>query len=115
MNRIWIGIGVGEPVVCAVTPAPETNGALEGAGAAKAEKDLEGQGGRICAMGPEPVVPCGDTNAGPEMQQDGEDQGGALQRRVVREVGGYYRDEDEQGGLEPINVQIPIGQRPWQV
>lgn len=66
-------------------------------------------------MGPEPVVACGDTNAGPEVQQDGEDQGGALQWCVVREVAGYQRDEDKQGGLEPINVQVPVGQRPRHV
>lgn len=95
VNRVRIGIGIREPVVCAVTPAPETDRALESAGTTKAQEDLEGQSRGISTMGPKPMVSCGDTNAGPEVQQDGEDQCGALQWRVVRVVAGYYGDEDE--------------------
>lgn len=89
MNRVWIGICVRKPVVGAVTPAPETNRTLESTGTAKTEEDLERKCRGICAMRPESVISCCDTNAGPEMQQDGEDECGALKWRVVRVVAGY--------------------------
>lgn len=89
MDRVWIGICVGEPVVGAVTPAPEPNRALESTGTTKTEEDLERKSRGICAMRPESVIPCCDTYAGPEMQQNGEDECGALKWRVVRVVAGY--------------------------
>lgn len=89
MNRVWIGIRVGKPVVGTVTPAPETNRTLKGTGTTKTEEDLERKSCGIGAMRPEPVISCGDTDARPEMQQDGEDQCGALKWRVVRVVAGY--------------------------
>lgn len=115
MNRVRVRIGVSEPVVGAMTPAPEANRALEGAGATKAEEDLERQGCRVGAVRPEAVVSCSDSYAGPEVQQDGKDQGWSRQRRVVCIVGGDDRNEDEEGRLEPVNMKIPVGERPWQV
>lgn len=112
-NIVGIRGGVGEPVVCAVAPAPKANRTFKGAGAAETKKELKRQGRGKGAMRPESVVPCGDTNAGPKMQEDGKDQGGSGQGRVVCKVDGDQRDEDQEGGFEPINMQIPVGERPW--
>lgn len=40
VHRVGIGVGVGESVVRTVAPAPESNGAFEGAGAAEAQENL---------------------------------------------------------------------------
>lgn len=115
MNRVRVRIGVGEPVMGAVSPAPEANRALKGAGATKPEEQLQRKGGGIGAVRPEAVIPCRDAYAGPEVQQDGQDQCGACQGRVVCIVGGDDRDKDQQGRLEPVNMQVPVGEGPWLV
>lgn len=46
------------------------------------------------------------------MQEDGKDESGPLQWRVVSPVQGYEWDEDKKNGLEPIDMEIPVGQRP---
>lgn len=67
MNRVRVCVGVGEPVVGAVAPTPEADRALEGAGATKAEEDLERQRCRVGAVRPEAVIPCSDAYTGPEV------------------------------------------------
>lgn len=115
MNRVRVCVGVGEPVVGAVSPAPEADRALEGAGATEAEEDLEGQCCRVGAVRPEAVISCGDANAGPEVQENGQDQGWSRQWRVVCIVDGDDRDEDEEGRLEPVDMEVPVGERPGLV
>lgn len=115
MNRVRVRVGVSEPVVGSMTPTPEANRALEGAGAPKPEEDLEGQGCRVGAVRPEAVVPCCDTNAGPEVQQDRQDQRWSCQWRVECVVYGDEGDEDKQGRLKPVNMLVPVGERPWLI
>lgn len=112
-NIVGIRGGVSEPVVCAVAPAPKANRTFQGAGTAETKEELKGQGRGIGAVRPKSVIPCGDTNAGPKMQEDGKDQGGSGQGRVVCKVNGNQRNEDQEGSFEPINMQIPVGERPW--
>lgn len=96
-----------------MAPTPKADRALQSAGATESQEQLERQRRGVSAMRPQSVVPCSDTNASPEMQQNGEDQGRARQGRPVCIVDGHKRDEDQKTCLEPINVQIPIGQCPW--
>ncbi len=52
-----------------------------------------------------------DTEAGKEVVQDGKDSRLVLQVDPVRRDQADQGDEDDEGGVEPVDVQEPVGGR----
>lgn len=89
---VRVELGVGVAVVGTVAAGPPLDGALARAGSCEGEGVLEGDGGVVGAVSPEAVVACGDAEAGDVVVEDGEEEGLALEGRVVG------ADEADEGG-----------------
>eukprot|EP00187_Rhodella_violacea_P018474 CAMPEP_0184734054 /NCGR_PEP_ID=MMETSP0314-20130426/59356_1 /TAXON_ID=38298 /ORGANISM="Rhodella maculata, Strain CCMP 736" /LENGTH=444 /DNA_ID=CAMNT_0027200953 /DNA_START=196 /DNA_END=1528 /DNA_ORIENTATION=- len=104
VDGVRVLLGVDIAVVRAVVAGPPTGGALERGGAPRGEDELDGERRVKGAVGPEAVVSSGDAEAGEEVLDSGEDEGGGGEgNEEGAEEEAEERGEDD-GGREPVDA-----------
>lgn len=107
-DAVRVPVGVGVSVVAAVAAAPPADGALGGATADSGEEEPQRQCSGVGAVGPEAVVSGGDAEAGPEVVDEGPEDGLAPQGCVERRDHAGKGQADDEDGIDPVDVPVPI-------
>ena len=66
-------------------------------------------------MRPESVISSGNPKCGHKVVQDAPDQSWAAQRRGFREVKAIDGDKDDESGVQPVNLFVPVAKCEWVV
>ena len=108
-DRVRILFGIGVTVVSAVTSRPPSDGAFDGTGTNGSEVDLERSSGLVGRVSPQTMVAGSDTEASVEVVDDGEDGRVEAKRNPVGGDEASQGDEDDEDGVEPVDVLVPVG------
>lgn len=104
--RILLGIGV--TVVRTMETGPPPSAALDSGGATSGKEDLEGKGGLVGGVSPQAMVAGGDTEASEKVVEHSEDGRLHLKRYPVRGDEAREGNEDDECGVEPVDVLVPV-------
>ena len=111
-HRVGILVGIGVAMVRTVQAGPPASAALNSSRATSSQEDLERETGLVAGVGPETVVACSDAEASEEVVGDGEVQSLHLERDPVGGNTAGQGDEDDESGVQPVDVLIPVGPCP---
>jgi hypothetical protein len=107
-DAVRIFHGVSPPVVGAVVRAPPSDAALDSAGTDEGEENAKRKTTRVAAVRPEAMVPACDAKCCEEVVYDAPDESWAGEGSVSGEVKTRQRYQDYKGGVEPVDLLVPI-------
>lgn len=108
-DRVRVLFGIGVTVVSAVAGRPPSDGTFDGTGTDGGEINLERSSGLVGRMSPQTMVASSDAETGVEVVDDSEDGRVEAKRNPVGGDEASQGDEDDEDGVEPVDVLVPVG------
>lgn len=109
---IWVSVGVCVSVVNSVGVGPPFDGTLHGTSTEKGEESSHGPVGIVGLVGKTSMVTGSDGNTTQNVQEHGKRHGLHLRRSGEGVVEPNGRHKHHQHGVQPVDVLVPVGQRP---
>ena len=142
-DGVGVLLGVGVSVVSTVAVGPPADRALNSTSTDGSQVDLEGSSGLVGSVSPKTMVTyknggkvsinnqrkgstfdwstfqqgltSSDSKAGVEVEDDGPDGGIGAERDPVGGDTADDRNNDNESGVEPVNVEVDVGPSHWSV
>jgi len=110
VDGVGVLLSICESVVGAMVAGPPSDGALDRAATDGGQHDLQGEGGRVGSVGPQPVIASSDAEASHEVIDNSPQHGLALHGGEDGASEAEQGNEDEEGDVQPVEVLWPIAQ-----